>query len=117
MARKIDEKRFLRRFLRPPFGQKVHLLSILVNFWVPFETPKTTQNQRLAQKVVPGTAFSSICIALTVLFDLLVDFGSFFHEKSYGKTMRIFKVASICLNHATFTKHCNLQVRSYIFSF
>ena len=31
--------------------------------------------------------------------------------------MRIFKVAGRFLNHATFTKHCNLQVRSYISSF
>ena len=31
--------------------------------------------------------------------------------------MWIYKVASIFSNQATFTKHCNLQVRSYIFSF
>ena len=33
------------------------------HFWVPYGVPKSTKNQPLAQKVVPGTTFSSTFVA------------------------------------------------------
>ena len=91
--------------------------SSFSHFWVPFRVQKSSQNRSLAKKVTTRIAFSSIFCCTRCFYHFFVDFDSFFIEKSLKKTMWLLNAVCIFLNLATFTKHCILQVRSYVFSF
>ena len=90
---------------------------ILGHFWVPYGVPKSTKNQPLAQKVVPGTTFSSTFVAHCVFSAFSIGFCSIFDPKMTEKSQRFFDSCIFFLNQATFTKHCNLQVRIHVFTF
>ena len=90
---------------------------ILGHFWVPYGVPKSTKNQSLAQKVDPGTMFSSTFVAHCVFYDFQIGFCLIFDQKMTKNNNMFLIVVCFFLNLATFTKHCNLQVRSYVFSF
>ena len=90
---------------------------ILGHFWVPYGVPKSTKNQPLAQKVIPGTMFSSTFVAHFVFSNFSIGFCLIFVPKTTKNHNVFLKVVCFFLNQATFTKHCNLQVRSYVFTF
>ena len=81
---------------------------ILGQFWVPYGVPKSTKNQPLAQKVVPGTTFSSTFVAHSVFSDFSIGFCLIFHQKVTKNRYICLIVVCFFLNQATFTKHCNL---------
>ena len=61
--------------------------------------------------------FSSTFVAHCVFSDFSIGFCLIFDPKMTKKLNVFLIVVCFFLNQATFTKHCILQVRSYVFSF
>ena len=89
MDQKIDQNWLLGLPGDPPGQLNPNCQSqgpILGHFWVPYRVPKSTKNQPLARKVVPGTMLSSTVVAHCDFSNFSIGFCLIFVPKIMKKT-------------------------------